>query len=180
MQALERSTGKGITVVGIDAQRRSAKIEPRERDALSQETSLLAYSVTQKISANLPGGCHLFLIGDGAHISHPCSKRVGIATSWAVVRGLSPLPAPSPIDHNSWLLDTTVACGGNLGPGSQIACGEVAASIMALRIAIFARSKPNWAYNFEHFNVLYGIDSKSCADEMDDLWEEGDLVAIRK
>ena len=47
---------------------------------------------------------------------------------------------------------------------------------MPLREALHARR--TWARAGRYFNVLYAIDSASCADEMDKVWRSGNLYSV--
>ena len=166
--------GKGLEVLGLDSQKATARMEPAERDGLSWEMSRTAYWVISLAVANMPGGCQLFRIGDGSHVPHPRDASVGLNTSWAVYKGLHWLPAGP---HPTWRMPQVAAYGGCLGPGAGINSGEVSAAIGCLREAIHIRRSA--AAALPYFNVLYGIDSASCADEMDRIWEHKDLGTIR-
>ena len=186
LAALEAHDGEGVPVAGLKPnQVVVAKMQTSERKALSEPASRAAYAVIVRAAANLPGGCQMFRVGDGAHMPHPRSKAVGVATAWAVYRGpywtrptrsrragARPSVAPFP----DWKSVGGVAFGGCLGPGASINSGEVAAAIGCLREAIHERRTFGKAGRF--FNVLYGIDSDSCADEMDRYWMSGNLSDV--
>ena len=86
--ALEDAQGEGARVEGLrDGQAVQAYMESKEAKDLSESATRSAYDVVSLIAANLPGGCHMFRVGDGAHAPHPRSKSIGLATAWAVFRG---------------------------------------------------------------------------------------------
>ena len=180
--ALEDSSGPGVPVVGLQPGHRvAAYMEPEELKALSEKASRVAYAIIERVAANLPGGCHMFRVGDGSHKPHPRSQSVGLATAWAVFRGPWHHPvyalrararAPEP---DTWLAEGCVAYGGCLGPGATINSGEVAAAVACLREAIHVRRNHAAARRHRYFNVIYAIDSDSCADEMDRMWTSGNL-----
>ena len=84
---LEDPKGQGVRVVGLDGQQAVAYMEATEAKALSEEATRLAWEVVVRAAANMPGGCHMFRVGDGAHAMHPRSRSIGKATAWAVYRG---------------------------------------------------------------------------------------------
>ena len=95
-------------------------------------------------------------------------------------------PGPAPTDR-TWLEQAQPAYGGCLGAGLTIASGEVAAMVACLREAIAIRREEIERHRrlqtrdpIPEFNVLYGTDSKSCADEMEMHWESGTLLTIAK
>ena len=130
----------------------------------------------------------MFRVGDGAHAMHPRSRSIGKATAWAVYRGPWVWPAearnlrprrgapPPHASGDAWKAEGEVAYGGNLGPGATINSGEVAAAIAAVREAVYVRRTR--AKQGRYFNILYAIDSSSCADEMDKLWRAGNLSGV--
>ena len=81
-----------------------------------------------------------------------------------------------PVAMRGRLSEGEVAYGGNLGPGATINSGEVAAAIAAVREAVYVRRTR--AKQGRYFNILYAIDSSSCADEMDKLWRAGNLSGV--
>ena len=189
LRALEDPKGAGLAVIGADGQAVAAFMEKREAAALSEKASREAYAMILLVAANLPGGCHMLRIGDGAHKPNPRDKTYGIATAWAVFRGGWPLPvpvtratrsghAPTPLPQAHWLHEGVAAYGGCLGPGANIASGEVAAMIGCLREAIHIRRTQ--AKDLVHFNVIYGTDSASCAHEVAQAWLRGNLSLIAK
>ena len=186
--ALEDPKGGGVCVYGLHGEMVWATMESKEYEDLSEENTRTAYTVVEAIAANLPGGVHVLRIGDGAHKPSPRDPAVGLATAWAVYRGPHNYArAPSRRagrrsvhrDTDAWRHESAVAYGGNLGPGSGINSGEVAAMIACLREAIALRRSSRWC-DEPYFNVLYGTDSKSCAHEVASNWEQGDLSLVQR
>ena len=62
--------------------------------------------------------------------------------------------------------------------GAGINSGEVAAAIACMREAIQLRRTS--AARLRYFNVIYAIDSDSCADEMESMWQTGELAAVAR
>jgi len=176
VQRLEAADGRGVQVVGLDGQVVTAHMEKNEREAIDPKQTAIAYDVVTHVASNLPGGCHLFRIGDGSHAPDPRDPSVGLATAYAVVKGPTLYPANAPLP---WHNECAFAYGGCLGPGAGINSGEVAAALACLLEAIHIRRTSPSASASKYFNVIYAIDSASCADEMDGLWQSEDLAEVR-
>ena len=174
VQRLEAADGRGVQVVGLDGQVVTAHMEKNEREAIDPKQTAIAYDVVTHVASNLPGGCHLFRIGDGSHAPDPRDPSVGLATAYAVVKGPTLYPANAPLP---WHNECAFAYGGCLGPGAGINSGEVAAALACLLEAIHIRRTS--ASASKYFNVIYAIDSASCADEMDGLWQSELLAEVR-
>ena len=195
---LENRTGPALRVVDMYGNSTEARMQETERRELSESASRTAYTVFAQVAANLAGGAHMVRVGDGAHIPSATNPRVGISTAYAVFKGgwMTPQPrpnlrsasrpGPAPTDR-TWLDQAQPAYGGCLGAGLTIASGEVAAMVACLREAIAIRRVEIERHRrlqtggpIPEFNVLYGTDSKSCADEMEMHWESGTLLTIAK